>query len=452
MFWTLWIACSSPPAVEAPAPGPAPTDVEAEVEPIEVHVTIDDVPWQIERGQQMTLSVRDVQRWNQRIMLALQEADVRASVFVTCDRLRPGDGMVEAWDHAGHAVGNHSQSHLPAKDVGSEAFVADVAQCQAELTRRLGKSPRWFRYPYLGYGADATEQARIELGLDRAGLSNAPVTLPTSDWVFVAPYREALASGDEAKQAQLAAGWAAHLVEAVRAGDALAQATSGRSVPQTLLLHANELTAHQLPALLETLRGEGVRFVGLEEALTDEVFRKPVVRFEPGALPWLARVYPDDVPQMSWFSEAEGRLRQQHGTAKEPNTWPTGVPAVVESTEELVRWLRAAGFDGQVRSTSWPVRGHGEPPPADPGGSLKIAKVVDNVHKTAGFFHSYELRCHGDRASIEALSTWASSPKGLNRPSIVVPMASGACVASVLTPDHDFLLQAIVALAGSDTE
>jgi hypothetical protein len=204
-----------------------------------------------------------------------------------------------------------------------------------------------------------------------------------------------------------------------------------------MLLHANELTADHLGELVARLREAGVELVDLEEALSDEVYKRPVRQRVTGALPWVARVSEGELPEASWFDEEEGRLR---AAWLPEGPWPVGVSPVARDLDELARWLRQGGFSGDVRPGRWPSVGKGAPPPPDPGGDLQIAKLVDATKNTAGFHHAYEMRCHADREALEALAAWASSSEGLARPSAVVPLQTGGCVASVLTPEHDFLL------------
>lgn len=447
MIWTLLLACA--PAPDPTPPAAPPPEAAAPAAPaVQVHLTFDDAPWQMERGQAHALPVRDVQRWNARLLEHLRAADVKASAFATCERMRPGDGTVEAWAAAGHTVGNHSGGHLPAKTVGAEAFVADVAACQATLTQRLGGPPRWFRYPYLGYGADAEAQEAIRQGLRRVGLSNAPITAMTTEWALAHAYREALAAGDRARADAIVPVWVDHLEQAVDAGVALSVAAEGAATPQTLLLHVNELSAHHLDRLLERFRERGFELVDLPTAMAHPAMQRPVVQAVDHAMPWVARTHAEAHAETQWFFEEEERLVKAWSDGAAPSDWHRGVPAVARDGAELSAWLRQAGFLGELRSGTWPRTGKGLAPPADPGPGLRVAKAIDATTNTAGFHHAYELRCHPDRAAVEALAAWVAAPDGLDRPSVVVPLFDESCVASVFTADHRFLLDTIGPLAG----
>jgi hypothetical protein len=50
---------------------------------------------------------------------------------------------------------------------------------------------------------------------------------------------------------------------------------TGRQVSQILLLHANDLNADRFEAVAEALTRRGYRFVSVEQALQDPVYRLP---------------------------------------------------------------------------------------------------------------------------------------------------------------------------------
>ena len=171
----------------------------------QVHVSIDDLPWQVERGQAVELPAAAVAAWNRKLREHLAVAGAPATVFFNCERLGPTANELSMWAEAGHALGNHTARHLAARQVTPAAFIDDTAACQRQLAA-AGHTVRWFRYPYLGYGADEAGQEAIRGGLLALGLTNVPIAAPTSEWVFAYRYRIAKVVGDTAtQQAVLAA-------------------------------------------------------------------------------------------------------------------------------------------------------------------------------------------------------------------------------------------------------
>jgi peptidoglycan-N-acetylglucosamine deacetylase len=62
----------------------------------------------------------------------------------------------------------------------------------------------------------------------------------------------------------------------------------GREVKQTLLLHANEITADHFDRLALALRRRGYRFITLDEALKDPAYSLPAAQSTRG-LSWIHR-------------------------------------------------------------------------------------------------------------------------------------------------------------------
>jgi hypothetical protein len=64
---------------------------------------------------------------------------------------------------------------------------------------------------------------------------------------------------------------------------------AGREFPQILLLHASELNAQMMPAILDMFRRRGYKFVSLGEALRDPVYQIPENYVGRGGFSWIHR-------------------------------------------------------------------------------------------------------------------------------------------------------------------
>jgi hypothetical protein len=64
---------------------------------------------------------------------------------------------------------------------------------------------------------------------------------------------------------------------------------AGREFPQVLLIHANQLNADLMPALLEMFRRRGYVFVPLDTALADPVYQSPEDYVGRGGFSWIHR-------------------------------------------------------------------------------------------------------------------------------------------------------------------
>jgi peptidoglycan-N-acetylglucosamine deacetylase len=286
-------------------------------ETLQVHLSIDDMPIMIERGEPMWPEQK-VLSLNHKLLEALGSRSVSTSVFAVCDRLRAGDGMVAAWREGGHAVGNHSYSHAPLNRMEPAEWVADVRRCHQELATLSGAPPTWFRFPYLGHGRNAAAQAVAREGLEKMGYQNVPVTVATSEWVHAHAYRRALQAKDDALRAEVVADWHRHMDEALKFGRELAAVQPGREVVQVVLVHVNELVADEVGALIDRWKKAGVQFVDVETAMADPVFSMKNHYSSGGGISWLFRIQPERDPLKYWFGIEEGRLVERFGGAPKP--------------------------------------------------------------------------------------------------------------------------------------
>jgi hypothetical protein len=126
----------------------------------------------------------------------------------------------------------------------------------------------------------------------------------------VRPYSVALARGDLGRARALAAAALAHDLEATRHFEAVARAKAGREIPQIILLHANAMTAAMLDPLLDSLGRRGYRFVSLDAALRDSVYRRATCYVGSQGLSFLYRIAPCAAGQDAWDVAAQDTLQR----------------------------------------------------------------------------------------------------------------------------------------------
>ena len=129
-----------------------------------IAITIDDLPWQrIELTPAAELPARHAQ-----LIAALKQAGTPGVGFVNEGKLEV-DGqvrpervaMLHDWLEAGYELGNHTYGHVDLHAVGLDAYQADILRGERQLRPLLaerGRTPRWFRHPYLRAGRTAGGQ------------------------------------------------------------------------------------------------------------------------------------------------------------------------------------------------------------------------------------------------------------------------------------------------------
>jgi peptidoglycan/xylan/chitin deacetylase (PgdA/CDA1 family) len=167
----------------------------------------------------------------------LRRFDVRASFFLQGRWAEAFPEIARRVADDGHVVGNHSFYHARMPLLSDDGFAEDVREAQRAIIDSTGTDPRpWARFPF-GAGADRADLvARLaELGYRHVGWD-----VECYEWD---PGR----SSDEI---------------AARAVDGVRRRGDGAIV----LLHTwPDPVAPALAHIVERLRGEGARFVGIDE-------------------------------------------------------------------------------------------------------------------------------------------------------------------------------------------
>lgn len=243
-------------------------------------ITIDDLPWATMADE----TPATLAEFHPRLVDALKSAGVPVIGFVNEGKL-VSNGKVETarvhllkdWLDAGADLGNHSYSHADLHAVGLEAYESDILRGEVFLRPLLAerdKKPEWFRHPYLRAGRTVEDKQALKTFLSEHGYKIAPVTVDTSDWVWAAAYRKALAAGDSATLAKLREDYVAYMLSKVDYFESQSVMLLGYNLPQILLMHANEINADCYGKLVEGMRGRGYDFITLEAALQDPAYQR----------------------------------------------------------------------------------------------------------------------------------------------------------------------------------
>ena len=220
-----------------------------------------------------------------RLVHRLQAEQVPAVGFVNEAKLhRDGTpdparvALLRTWLDGGFELGNHTYSHPSLDQVPLDAFEADVLRGEAvtrPLMQEAGRTLRWFRHPFLAEGTTPEIRAAFTRFLTAHGYRVAPVTVNSAEWVFAAAYARALAQGNADAAQQIANAYVPYMQAAFAQAGQLALDLFGRPIAQVVVLHANQLNADHVGALVAMLRQRGYRFVSLDDALADPAYATP---------------------------------------------------------------------------------------------------------------------------------------------------------------------------------
>ena len=82
------------------------------------------------------------------VLEELEKRGMKATFFMVGDNARKHPALTRAVVAAGHQLGNHTYHHLSGWKTSTQAYLEDVAACDAILADTVGETPRFFRPPY----------------------------------------------------------------------------------------------------------------------------------------------------------------------------------------------------------------------------------------------------------------------------------------------------------------
>jgi beta-lactamase class A len=252
-----------------------------------VAITIDDLPRGGDGGPPSFDAIQDM---TTRLLTSFREHHVPLTGFVHggVTELTPAELrlVLDLWLDAGADLGNHTYSHIDLNTTPVAEYEQNIIKGEPILRAALqahGKQLEFFRFPFLHSGPDAETKHAIAQFLAAHGYRNAPVTFDNSDYMFAAAYLKPQLSR-RVKQEYLP-----YLESVVAFFEQRSVEVAGREFPQILLLHASELNAQMMPAILDMFRRRGYKFVSLGEALRDPVYQIPENYVGRGGFSWIHR-------------------------------------------------------------------------------------------------------------------------------------------------------------------
>lgn len=223
---------------------------------------------------------------NMALLAALEKHHVKAALFVTlgngADRPE-GLALAKAWGAAGHAIGNHTVTHLDldAKTTTLKQYQDEILACDAVIRPLPGYAP-WFRFTFLREGNTPEKRDGMRDFLKTKGMRNAYVSLDTSDWRLDAALDAALTEHPDTDLTPFRSIYSAHLRQRAMAYRDLSRRLFGRDIPQVLLLHHNLINALFLDDALQLFKSMGWTIIDPETAYQDFVYSLDPQRPAPG--------------------------------------------------------------------------------------------------------------------------------------------------------------------------
>ena len=234
----------------------------------EIALTFDDAP--TPDSALMTGTER-----TQRIIQALVKAKVPdALFFVKADYINPdSQRRLEQSTAAGFHLANHSYSHQSASELGVLDYPADVYKAHLLLKSHNNFLP-YHRFPYLHYGKNRAEIARLQQSLAELGYKDGYVTVDNFDWYISAVLTKAAEEKKHINYEKARKLYVETLYATIEFYDDIAQKALGRSPKHVMLLHENDAAALFLGDLINHLRAKGWKIISPQQAYQDPIARQ----------------------------------------------------------------------------------------------------------------------------------------------------------------------------------
>lgn len=251
-----------------------------------VAITFDDLPHVNAADPEAPRppSFDSVRQVNRDILGTLKSHAAPATGFVVEKRVEQlgaiGKEVLADWIAAGLELGNHTYSHADSNGLDIDAIEKEIVDGERSigplLVRSAVSKPRFLRFPYNHVGNTPEKQQAIAALAAKHGYTLAASTIDTSDYLFDRAYEKALAAKDPAKAERIVAAYLEHSREQIAYYADLNRQVLGYEPPAIMLLHVNSLNAATLDRILILFEEAGYRFVTLETAQADPIYRKPL--------------------------------------------------------------------------------------------------------------------------------------------------------------------------------
>ena len=212
--------------------------------------------------------------------------------FLTGDSL--DQELQEEWLRRGNLIGNMSYTwkSVKKKKTSTEGFIAAIDKAEqglAPLWLKFERKKKYFRYPALKLGLDEQRPRDVRAYLKQNGFVEVPATINTREDYFSQPYCSAQTRGDTVCANFISATFKSLLLDKTIKARAAARKIAGRDIKQIWSIGASQLTCDLLGEVLRWFKAMGVKFITLDEALSDPFYAVEDVTNNANQIIWEAK-------------------------------------------------------------------------------------------------------------------------------------------------------------------
>lgn len=219
------------------------------------------------------------------LLKTLTKNNIKAIGFVNESRLytdeKPDSSKIkilEKWMTSDMQLGNHTFSHVYINNTSIEEYKKDVIKGELitrPLLKKYNQELKYFRHPQLRTGPTDEYRSELTSFLNDRGYTIAPVTIDNDEYIHAFCYANAKREGNKALMDKIGKDYIEYMASVFNFYEKLSASFLGYEVPQTLLIHANNLNADYLDELVTMMTSRGYEFVSIDEALKNKTYKMP---------------------------------------------------------------------------------------------------------------------------------------------------------------------------------
>lgn len=221
--------------------------------------------------------------------------------------------ILERWVAANGLLGNHTYSHCDLSKISGQAYIDDIQKNESILARFFPGKDKFFRYPFLLEGETEEKFFQIKNFLQSELYKIVPVTMDYLDFAWNTPVCKCLEKNDMVALEELKQLYIEEALIHLDAAVNMAKKIFQKNIKHILLLHAGIATALFMKDMLKALQGRGCKFIGLADALLDNVYHNDPILITPKAPNFLIRWAKLNNIEIAWPHVKVQRINQIAG-------------------------------------------------------------------------------------------------------------------------------------------
>lgn len=273
-----------------------------------VSITIDDIP---------STTRYEMDNYHSLLLEKLDSLSIPVAIFINEGNIYKANSVPKNFDLLNQwamkdyvTLGNHSFHHSRYSSVGVDSFKQDILKGESisyELAKKYNKSLNHFRFPYNDLGKDSLQHSQIRDFLKQEACQITPFTIESSDWMYNRVYEYYLAKNESLKAKNIGKRYVDKTLAYFDFFETFCEEQYGRAINHIYLCHDNKLNADFLDQIISRLKKRNYKFISLDEALSDDVYKQTDRYYKKWGISWLYR----------WQSSQKERIKYMR---QEPST------------------------------------------------------------------------------------------------------------------------------------